>query len=45
MTIALAGQLALFINGAFVSAQIFEVGEATRLLIATAHSLVAAARE
>ncbi|MFZ6768012.1 TetR/AcrR family transcriptional regulator [Undibacterium sp. Di26W] len=40
----LAGQLALFINGAFVSSQIFMAGEATRLLIATAHTLVAAAR-
>jgi len=41
----LAGQLALFINGAFVSAQIFLAGEATRLLIATGHVLVAAGRE
>jgi len=40
----LAGQLTLFINGAFVSAQIFHAGEATGILIATAHTLVAAAR-
>jgi AcrR family transcriptional regulator len=41
----LAGQLALLVNGAFVSSQIFFAGEATLLLTATAHTLVAAARE
>ncbi|MES2106310.1 MAG: TetR/AcrR family transcriptional regulator [Pseudomonadota bacterium] len=41
----LAGQLALFINGAFVSSQIFLAGEATSLLTTTAHTLVSAARE
>ncbi|MES2071049.1 MAG: TetR/AcrR family transcriptional regulator [Pseudomonadota bacterium] len=41
----LAGQLALFINGAFVSSQIFLAGEATLLLTTTAHILVAAAKE
>jgi AcrR family transcriptional regulator len=40
----LAGQLTLLINGAFVSSQIFEAGEATPLLIANVHALVAAAR-
>jgi AcrR family transcriptional regulator len=40
----LAGQLSVLINGAFVSAQIFEEGEATPLLRATAHALTAAAR-
>lgn len=40
----LAGQLALLINGAFVSAQIFEPGEATPLLQRTAHALIAAVR-
>ena len=38
----LAGQLAVLINGAFVSAQMFEPGEATPLLRRTAHSLIAA---
>jgi AcrR family transcriptional regulator len=41
----LAAQLALFINGAFVSGQIFHPGEATRVLLATAHTLVKAAKE
>ena len=41
----LAGQLALFINGAFVSSQIFLAGEATALLKTTTHTLVAAARQ
>jgi AcrR family transcriptional regulator len=39
----LAGQLALFINGAFVSSQIFLPGEATALLKSTMHTLAAAA--
>jgi AcrR family transcriptional regulator len=38
----LAGQLSLLINGAFVSAQIFEPGEATPLLRSAAHALIAA---
>jgi AcrR family transcriptional regulator len=41
----LAGQLALLINGAFVSSQIFEPGEATPLLRRTAHALIAANRK
>jgi len=40
----LAGQLSLLINGAFVSAQIFEPGEATPLLHRTAHALIEASR-
>jgi AcrR family transcriptional regulator len=40
----LAGQLSLFINGAFVSSQIFEPGEATPLLRRTAHALIEASR-
>ena len=40
----LAGQLALLINGAFVSSQVLEAGEATPLLQRTAHALIAAAR-
>jgi AcrR family transcriptional regulator len=40
----LAGQLAVLINGAFVSAQMFEPGEATPLLRQTAHSLIAASK-
>jgi AcrR family transcriptional regulator len=40
----LAGQLTLLINGAFVSSQIFEAGEATPMLMATVRALVAAAR-
>jgi AcrR family transcriptional regulator len=39
----LAGQLAVLINGAFVSAQLFEPGEATPLLRQAAHSLIAGA--
>jgi hypothetical protein len=39
----LAGRLALLINGAFVSSQIFEPGEATSLLRHAAHALIAAA--
>jgi AcrR family transcriptional regulator len=41
----LAGQLSLFINGAFVSSQLFLAGEATFLLKATTHTLIAAARK
>jgi hypothetical protein len=40
----LAGQLSLLINGAFVSSQIFEPGEATPLLRHTAHTLIEASR-
>jgi AcrR family transcriptional regulator len=40
----LAGQLSLLINGAFVSVQIFEPGEATPLLRRTAHALIEASR-
>jgi len=40
----LAGQLSLLINGAFVSSQIFEPGEATPLLRRTAHALIEASR-
>lgn len=40
----LAGQLAVLINGAFVSSQIFEPGEATALLRHAAQALVAASR-
>ena len=40
----LAGQLTLLINGAFVSSQIFDAGEAAPMLIATVHALIAAAR-
>jgi AcrR family transcriptional regulator len=40
----LAGQLSILINGAFVSSQIFEPGEATPLLRHTAHALIAANR-
>jgi AcrR family transcriptional regulator len=40
----LAGQLSLLINGAFVSSQIFEPGEATPLLRRTAHALIKASR-
>ena len=39
----LAGQLAVLINGAFVSSQMFEPGEATALLQNAAHALVKAA--
>jgi AcrR family transcriptional regulator len=37
----LAGQLSILINGAFVSSQIFEPGEATPLLRRAAHALIA----
>ena len=40
----LAGQLSLLINGAFVSSQIFEPGEATPLLRRTAQALIQANR-
>jgi AcrR family transcriptional regulator len=40
----LAGQLSLLINGAFVSSQIFEPGEATPLLRRTARALIEAGR-
>lgn len=40
----LAGQLSILINGAFVSSQIFEPGEATPLLRQTAHALIEANR-
>lgn len=40
----LAGQLSLLINGAFVSSQIFEPREATRLLRRAAHALIEAAQ-
>ncbi|HEY2050804.1 MAG TPA: TetR/AcrR family transcriptional regulator [Caulobacteraceae bacterium] len=40
----LAGQLSVLINGAFVSSQIFEPGEATALLRRAADALVAASR-
>jgi AcrR family transcriptional regulator len=40
----LAGQLSLLINGAFVSSQIFEAGEATHLLRSTALALIEAGR-
>ncbi|WP_331374778.1 TetR/AcrR family transcriptional regulator [Sinorhizobium chiapasense] len=39
----LAGQLALLVNGAFVSSQVLEAGEAIPLLRRTAHALTAAA--
>lgn len=41
----LAGQLALLINGAFVSSQLFSTGEAQPLLQATARALIAASRK
>jgi AcrR family transcriptional regulator len=40
----LAGQLAVLVNGAFVSAQIFEPGEATALLRRAAAALISASR-
>lgn len=40
----LASQLSLLINGAFVSSQIFEPGEATPLLRRMAHALIEASR-
>jgi AcrR family transcriptional regulator len=41
----LAGQLAVLINGAFVSSQIFEPGEATGLLRRAAAALISASRD
>lgn len=41
----LSGQLALLINGTFVSAQTFTVGEAKPLLYAAVHALIAAAQK
>jgi AcrR family transcriptional regulator len=41
----LAGQLSILINGAFVSSQIFEPGEATPLLRQAAHALIEANRD
>ncbi|WP_105404667.1 MULTISPECIES: TetR/AcrR family transcriptional regulator [Neorhizobium] len=41
----LAGQLAVLINGAFVSMQVFEPGEATSLLRDAAHALIAASHD
>jgi AcrR family transcriptional regulator len=41
----LAAQLSLLINGAFVSSQVLSPGEAAPLLLATARSLIAAARK
>jgi AcrR family transcriptional regulator len=41
----LAGQLAVLINGAFVSSQVLSAGEAIPLLRAAAQALLAAARE
>jgi len=38
----LAGQLAVLVNGAFVSTQIFEPGEAASLLRRAADALIAA---
>lgn len=40
----LAGQLTVLINGAFVSMQVFEPGEATGLLRDAAHALISANR-
>jgi AcrR family transcriptional regulator len=40
----LAGQLALLINGAFVSSQIYKAGEAKPLLRRAAHALIEAGR-
>jgi AcrR family transcriptional regulator len=40
----LAGQLSVLVNGAFVSSQLFEPGEATGLLRRAADALVAASR-
>jgi AcrR family transcriptional regulator len=40
----LAGQLAVMINGAFVSSSLLSTDEATRLLKASAHALIDAAR-
>jgi AcrR family transcriptional regulator len=41
---ALAGQLSVLVNGAFVSTQIFSPGEATALLTRAADALIAASR-
>jgi len=41
----LAGQLAVLVNGAFVSAQMISAGEAVPLLRAAAHALISAARK
>lgn len=41
----LGGQLSLLVNGAFVSSQVLEDGEALPLLRQAAHALVAASRE
>ena len=41
----LAGQLALLVNGAFVSTQVFEPAEAAPMLRAAARALIAAARD
>ncbi|WP_343517795.1 helix-turn-helix domain-containing protein [Sphingomonas sp.] len=41
----LAGQLSILINGAFVSSQLVEPGEAVALLQRAAHALIAASRE
>lgn len=41
----LAGQLTLLVNGAFVSSPIFLAGEATLLLKATVHALIATAKQ
>jgi len=40
----LAAQLALLINGAFVSSQVFAIDEATPVLLAASHALIGAAR-
>jgi AcrR family transcriptional regulator len=40
----LAGQLSVLVNGAFVSSQIFEPGEATQLLRRAADALISASR-
>jgi hypothetical protein len=40
----LAAQLAVVINGAFVSAQILAADDATSILLQMAHALIAAAR-
>lgn len=41
----LAGQLSLLVNGAFVSSQILEAGEAIPFLRRVAHALIAANRD
>ncbi|MGZ5200777.1 MAG: TetR/AcrR family transcriptional regulator [Telluria sp.] len=40
----LAAQLSLLVNGAFVSSELLSAGEATDVLLGSAHALVAAAR-